>query len=81
MLLLWQLWMKQRKDLKNKSSIMSKYCKAYAIRVTYLDCLECETKECKQKGDNMVKRYLMLEPGQEVFLVFSRRLRIFINNI
>lgn len=26
---------------------MSKYCKAYKLRVTYLDCMECETKECK----------------------------------
>lgn len=25
---------------------MAKYCKAYALHVTYLDCMECEDKEC-----------------------------------
>lgn len=27
---------------------MAKYCKAYKLRVTYLDCMECEDKQCKQ---------------------------------
>lgn len=27
---------------------MAKYCKAYKLRVTYLDCMECEEKQCKQ---------------------------------
>lgn len=26
---------------------MAKYCKAYKLRVTYLDCMECEDKQCK----------------------------------
>ena len=54
---------------------MAKYCKAYGLRVTYLDCLECETKECKQDGGDMemalTKRYLSIEPEQKVFLVFA----------
>ena len=33
---------------------MAKYCKAYGLRVTYLDCLECEDKTCKkQRSVNM----------------------------
>lgn len=27
---------------------MARYCKAYKLRVTYLDCMECEDKQCKQ---------------------------------
>lgn len=46
-----------------------------------MDCLECETKECKQKGNNMVKRYLMLEPGQEVFLVFGSKREKYDDNV
>lgn len=33
--------------IKQTGYNMSKYCKAYKLRVTYLDCMECETKECK----------------------------------
>lgn len=60
---------------------MSKYCKAYALRVTYLDCMECETKECKRKGNKMVKRYLQLEPEQKVFLVFASKREGYKDNI
>ena len=49
---------------------MAKYCKAYKLKVTYLDCLECETKECKQK---VKKAYLELEPEQKVFLVYKSK--------
>lgn len=35
---------------------MAKYCKAYKLKVTYLDCLECETKECKQTARYYKKR-------------------------
>lgn len=28
---------------------MGKYCKAYGYKVTYLDCMECETKECRKQ--------------------------------
>lgn len=49
---------------------MAKYCKAYKLKVTYLDCLECETKECKQK---VKKTYLELEPEQKVFLVYKSK--------
>ena len=49
---------------------MSKYCKAYKLKVTYLDYLECETKECKQ----IVKKvYIELEPEQKVFLVYKSK--------
>lgn len=49
---------------------MAKYCKAYKLKVTYLDCLECETKECKQ---TVKKVYLELEPEQKVFLVYKSK--------
>ena len=49
---------------------MSKYCKPMCLYVTYLDCLECETKECKQK---VKKAYLELEPEQKVFLVYKSK--------
>lgn len=92
---------------------MSKYCNEYKLRVTYLDCLECETKECKRnkccasmveqeriqiaesiqnmedvnlhrKGETnkmLVKRYLMLEPEQKVFLVFASKREGYKDNI
>lgn len=89
---------------------MAKYCKAYKLRVTYLDCMECEDKQCKQtrnanmeehgqtkiasyaqnmesvnlqKGDKMavIKRYLMLEPEQKVFVVFASKREGYKDNI
>ena len=32
---------------------MAKYCKAYKLRVTYLDCMECEDKQCIVKNESM----------------------------
>lgn len=32
---------------------MAKYCKAYKLRVTYLDCMECEDKQCIVKNASM----------------------------
>lgn len=49
---------------------MAKYCKAYKLKVTYLDCMECETKECKR---TVKKVYLELEPEQKVFLVYKSK--------
>lgn len=64
---------------------MAKYCKAYGLRVTYLDCLECETKECKQNGGDMkmalTKRYLSIEPEQKVFLVFASKKEGYKDNV
>lgn len=31
---------------------MSKYCKPMCLYVTYLDCMECEDKECITKREN-----------------------------
>lgn len=74
---------------------MAKYCKAYKLRVTYLDCMECEDKQCKQtrnanmenvnlqKGEKMAvtKRYLRLEPEQKVFVVFASKREGYKENI
>ena len=75
---------------------MAKYCKAYGLRVTYIDCLECEDKTCKkQKSVNMedaniqkggikmalTKRYLNIEPEQKVFLVFASKKEGYKDNI
>lgn len=57
---------------------MAKYCKAYKLKVTYLDCLECETKECKQ---TVKKAYLELEPEQAVFVVFASKREGYMDNI
>lgn len=57
---------------------MAKYCKAYKLKVTYLDCLECETKECKQ---TVKKAYLELEPEQTVFVVFASKREGYMDNI
>lgn len=57
---------------------MSKYCKAYKLRVTYLDCMECETKECKQ---TVKKAYLELEPEQTVFVVVASKREGYMDNI
>ena len=32
---------------------MAKYCKAYKLRVTYLDCMECEDKQCREQTRNV----------------------------
>lgn len=64
---------------------MAKYCKAYALRVTYLDCMECETKECKNKkkeGSEVSEMvYLALKPDEEVFLVFASKREGYTDNI
>ena len=31
---------------------MAKYCKAYKLRVTYLYCMECEDKQCREQTRN-----------------------------
>ena len=58
---------------------MAKYCKAYNLRVTYIDCMDCETKECRggnkpplfHREDNKMKHLIKtkLELGQEVYYV------------
>lgn len=40
------------KDWKGNLKQMAKYCKAYKLRVTYLDCMECEEKQCREKTRN-----------------------------
>ena len=62
---------------------MSKYCKSYALRVTYLDCMECETKECKKKEGNRVSEmvYLALKPDEEVYLVFASKREGYKDNV
>lgn len=59
---------------------MAKYCKAYKLRVTYLDCMECVNL---QKGEKMAvtKRYLRLEPEQKVFVVFASKREGYKENI
>ena len=58
---------------------MAKFCKPMGLYVTYLDCLECEGKECRQshkvrkEEKEMKKVYLQVEPEQEVFLVFASK--------
>ena len=29
---------------------MGRYCPIYSIKVTYMDCLDCEEKKCKNKN-------------------------------
>lgn len=29
---------------------MGRYCSVYGIKVTYMDCLDCEEKKCKNKN-------------------------------
>lgn len=64
---------------------MSKYCRPMGLYVTYLDCMECETKECKQNGGDMkmalTKRYLSIEPEQKVFLVFASKKEGYKDNV
>lgn len=63
---------------------MSKYCKPMGLYVTYLDCMDCEDKECIQsnrKENNMIKRYLEIEPEQIVFIVLESKKEGKQNNI
>ena len=51
---------------------MSKYCRPMGLYVTYLDCMECEDKECRQpqrKEKEEMKYNPKLEVGQRVFYV------------
>ena len=64
---------------------MSKYCRPMGLYVTYLDCMECEDKECiqshRKENEEMHKAYLMLEPEQIVFLVFASKREGYKNNV
>lgn len=59
---------------------MSKYCKSYKLKVTYLDCLECETKECKAKKVNKIEPMLIM-PEQFVYLIFASKREGYTENI
>jgi len=48
---------------------MSKYCKPMELYVTYLDCQECEEKECR----GVKHIHLALEPKQEVYLIYQSK--------
>lgn len=50
---------------------MGKYCKEYGLTVTYLDCMGCKACFVKRSKFDMSMRYLVLEPEQEVFCVYS----------
>lgn len=59
---------------------MSKYCKPMGLYVTYLDCMECEERECiqshkkedkKEEENNMNKTYLHVKPNDTIFCVFA----------
>lgn len=68
---------------------MSKYCKPMGLYVTYLDCMECEDKECiqsqrKENKNNMRKwvAFFLLEPEQKVFFVFGdKRYKIVVQGV
>ena len=40
------------------------------LYVTYMDCQECEEKECRK---NVRQTYLALEPEQKVYLVYQSK--------
>ena len=64
---------------------MSKYCKPMGLYVTYLDCMECEDKECiqsyRKEEEAVHKTYLVIEPEQIVFLVFASKKEGYNNDI
>ena len=45
---------------------MAKYCPVTNSRKTYLDCMECEEKECEKERELAVKSviYLKMKPGE-----------------
>lgn len=49
---------------------MAKYCKPYNLYVTYIDCMDCEGKECKQKGQ-MNTLQTKLKVDQTVYYVLG----------
>lgn len=64
---------------------MSKYCKPMGLYVTYLDCIDCEDKECIQSHRKeykpMHKTYLLIEPEQVVYLVFASKREGYQNDV
>lgn len=58
---------------------MSKFCKPMGLYVTYIDCLECEGRECKQshkirkEEKEMKKVYLEVEPNDIVYVVVKSK--------
>ena len=58
---------------------MAKFCKPMGLYVTYLDCLECEGKECRQshkirkEEKEMKKVYLEVEPNDIVYIVVKSK--------
>ena len=49
---------------------MAKYCKAYKLRVTYLDCMECEEKQCREQTRNAS----MEEHGQTKIVSYAQNM-------
>lgn len=57
---------------------MAKYCKPMGLYVTYLDCMDCEDKECmqhkrKEVQERLKKVYLQVNVGGIIYLVFSSK--------
>lgn len=57
---------------------MSKYCKPMGLYVTYLDCMDCEDKECmlhkrEEVKEQLKKIYLQVNIGEEVYLVLHSK--------
>ena len=65
---------------------MSKYCRPMGLYVTYLDCMECEDKECmtklrKGEQEDMKKVCFLVDIGTELFLVFASKREGYKDNI
>lgn len=56
---------------------MAKYCKAYKLRVTYLDCMECEDKQCIVKNASYAQSMESVnsQKGEQMALI-KRYLRL-----
>lgn len=58
---------------------MAKYCKPMRMYVTYLDCMDCEEKECmhpykrKEKSKVSYLANVLCEPDDIVYLVFCAK--------
>lgn len=48
---------------------MPKYCHNMGLFVTYLDCLECETQECKQGNsrEEVIQKQRVLHVGDTIY--------------
>lgn len=62
---------------------MSKYCRPMGLYVTYLDCMECEDKECKAGKENVtvIEKFKNIESMMDYLKSINLKNETILNNL